>query len=123
MTSILEIANSLLKRGTVRRAAKHISYAQSFIYDTVKGEWIYFFALNDQVKVGYTSNLLTRIKSFRLHTGGMGKFILLVNGARFDEAQIHEDLSQYHITGEWFSLTNQVYSYMEAISNDQCNQS
>jgi len=111
-TSLAEIANALLKHGTAKRAAKGISCSPVYLREKVKGEWVYFYALEDRVKIGHTADLITRTQSFLLHTGGAGKYMLLVAGSAGDEDRIQRDLSEYRITGEWFFLNDEVRNYM-----------
>jgi hypothetical protein len=99
---ILKIANALLKYGTVKRAAKHILCSETFIYTSTKGEWVYFFILEDRMKIGYTANLIARAHSFRLHTGGAGEFGAIIHGSKLIEKKAQRDMEEYHIAGEWF---------------------
>ena len=115
---ILRIVNALLEYRTVRKAAKHVLCSETFIYDNIQGEWIYFFVLEDRVKIGYTSNLVERIKSFRLHTGGAGKFDALIKGSKADEKRIQHNLKEYHIMGEWFHLADEeIVAYIKELQD------
>lgn len=111
----LLIANTMLKTGTEKKTAKALSYSHWVLHEKIKGDWIYFFALEDRVKIGYTGSMTGRIQQFKLHTGGAGKFLRIVAGNETGERKIHQELKSEQIKGEWFWLNNKVTSYMEAL--------
>ena len=111
----ISMANAILKWGTVRRASRYISCSPSYIYDKMIGDWIYFFALEDRVKIGYTASLCERARAYRLHAGGFGGFVVLLYGTEDDEQKIHRALSEHCIVGEWFYLNESVSSYIKGL--------
>lgn len=115
ISSVVWAANALLEAETPKRAAKIMACAETYFYNLIAGEWVYFFALEDRIKIGYTSDLIQRSKQFRLHTGGAGKFLRIIAGNETSERKIHQELKSEQIKGEWFWLNNKVTSYMEAI--------
>ena len=73
---------------------------------------------NDNVKVGHSISVASRLRSLR--TGNIG--IKLVAAIRTDqcillESFLHEHLKEYHVNGEWYkginSVTSKVIEYIK----------
>lgn len=63
---------------------------------------IYFLALDDKVKVGWTSNLEQRMKSYPPHS----RLIVTYPGSRADERDLHRTLATSRVAGrEWYERT------------------
>lgn len=63
---------------------------------------IYFLALDDKVKVGWTSNLEQRMKSYPPHS----RLIVTYPGSRADERDLHRTLAASRVAGrEWYERT------------------
>jgi hypothetical protein len=63
---------------------------------------IYFLALDDKVKVGWTSNLEQRMKSYPPHS----RLLVTYPGSRADERDLHRTLATSRVAGrEWYERT------------------
>lgn len=66
---------------------------------------VYFVTDGKKIKVGYTTNLKSRISSFQV---GSSEFIevlaVIENAGKKTESEIHEMFVKYRDSGEWFDL-------------------
>ena len=91
--------------------------AQALRATRAEGE-IYFLALDDKVKVGWTSNLEQRMKSYPPHS----RLIVTYPGSRADERDLHRTLATSRVAGrEWYERTPHVMSTIREaqLRNDQ----
>lgn len=64
--------------------------------------WIYFLTLDDKIKVGWTSNLENRLKSYPPHA----RMVVTYPATRADERDLHRSLKTELVAGrEWYSRT------------------
>jgi len=74
--------------------------------------WIYFLELDDKIKVGWTSNLENRIKSYPPHA----RMVVEYPATRADERDLHRTLRQSLVAGrEWYARTPQVLNCMRDV--------
>lgn len=67
------------------------------------GERIYFVRSGDLTKIGFTTNLPSRVRA--LHMSGPGAELLCsYRGGRALERALHEEFAAYRKHGEWFDL-------------------
>lgn len=69
---------------------------------------IYFIQCNDYVKVGYTSNLKSRMKDYVTENPYPTKLLHILNGGYDIERKIHKQLKKFKHRGEWFLYTAEV---------------
>jgi hypothetical protein len=77
---------------------------------------VYFIATQTDrlVKIGYSRNPKTRIKT--LQTSNPKKLLLIgvLEGCKKVEKFLHIKFYKYRIDGEWFKLTDEILEYIEA---------
>jgi hypothetical protein len=68
---------------------------------------------SNQVKIGYSKNVKSRLRS--LQTGSPFELILLgvVPGSMSLELDLHKEFDCYRQQGEWFSVSDEIISYVE----------
>lgn len=78
--------------------------------------WIYFLALDDKIKAGWTSDLAQRLKGYPPHAEVLVRYA----GTRADERDLHRTLRQSRVAGrEWYAKTPQVMAYIDDIRQRQ----
>jgi hypothetical protein len=84
-----------------------------------KGNFVYYCAWEDRpdaIKIGFTTNVLDRMKSFL--TGSPSNLLMLalsqVNGPH-DEAALHSEFKNSRIRGEWFNLDKNFVQHIFSI--------
>lgn len=66
-----------------------------------------------RVKIGYTSQMETRIKAYHTHSPARLLEIAVIEGTRSEERMLHEELSRFEVdlpAREWFDATQEVMS-------------
>lgn len=63
---------------------------------------IYFIRCNDRIKIGYSLNLATRLKSLQTASAHKLELIVSIDGPPALERAIHAHLAPHHSHGEWF---------------------
>lgn len=98
---------------TFRGSAITANYLPSaYQPDSDAGEWVYFLRAGDFVKIGYTTDLASRLK--RLQTGSPHELRLLVllPGTKYDEATFHRRFGSLRAHGEWFKLDGALLDFL-----------
>ncbi len=72
------------------------------VHRTDRPSLVYFLRYQDRIKVGFTVDIVKRLKSFRLTLVGETELIGTINGGKTRERQVHAKLASFHIEGEWF---------------------
>lgn len=98
---------------------KNISFTRDLILTKIKPimGYVYFVKSDYGFKIGYTTNLTTRLNTF----GVKLPFKILLNSyiETFDykniELMLHKMLSHKRLNGEWFSLTDNDFSDIDKI--------
>ena len=111
------IANTILKHGSSKQAASELVCAQSYLLDAALGEWVYALQVEDRIKIGYTNDLVQRVKTYRTYMGGAGTFIFVFHGSKETEGKIHDALSGLRIVGEWYYANRLIYEVLESYKN------
>lgn len=71
--------------------------------------WMYFLELDDKIKVGWTSNLQNRLKSYPPHA----RMVVTYPATRADERDLHRTLKTELVAGrEWYGKTPLVLRLM-----------
>lgn len=66
---------------------------------------IYFVAMGDFVKIGFTTNLESRLQTLQTSSPEPLRLIKAVVGYKCDEADLHIQFSASRMSGEWFQMT------------------
>lgn len=81
------------------------------------GSVVYFIGADDrpdQVKIGVTANLRSRLRSLR--TGMPGEIVvhLVIPGTPVDERALHARFASFRLKGEWFQLAGPISEFIES---------
>ena len=90
------------------RATKEVQSLIEFEDDCIVSEdYIYIVKSNGKYKIGYTSNLKSRLKDYKIHFG-LVELVYVYKGYNcFDlEQTIHNMVILKKINGEWFDLNS-----------------
>lgn len=73
---------------------------------------IYFVqrAIGGAIKIGHASNVAHRVASLQVANVEPIRLLGVADGGAIEEAQLHQELSEYRIAGEWFSDSEAVRS-------------
>ena len=89
----------------------------------VKQRWhgvqIYFIRMSDTVKIGFSKSAVLRCRALQTANPYTLELLGYFNGHVHDEGQIHEDLSQFLIRGEWFEYNEEVQKYIKNILEER----
>ena len=101
---IIEVAQALFRNGTPKKAAQALKCSQTFIYDMLSSQkdLVYLLVSGNKVKIGTTSNLVSRVKALRTSNPD-AKIALVMNGNKSTESALHARYAEYRLNGEWFS--------------------
>lgn len=91
------------------RAARQADERKRRTQTSLSPGWIYFLELDDKIKVGWTSNLENRLKSYPPHA----RMVVHYPATRADERDLHRTLRLSLVAGrEWYSRSPQVLDCM-----------
>lgn len=74
------------------------------------GEVVYYLRFGDRIKIGYSSNLATRLTVIP-----HDEVLATEPGTRETEQQRHRQFSDLRLTGEWFSMGAELIGHIETI--------
>ena len=81
--------------------------------------YVIYSHLNKAVKVGYASDLASRISSIQLATAEKLSLLFTFQGGRDTELFLHKLLADYRIRGEWFIYNRQVVDILLSYQQQQ----
>ncbi|MBP0440636.1 GIY-YIG nuclease family protein [Tianweitania sediminis] len=67
--------------------------------------WVYFFVCDGAVKIGFSRDVASRLKTLQTASAKKIEFFGARPGSMADEAALHERFSEYRINGEWFQYS------------------
>lgn len=75
---------------------------------------VYFLqsARSQLLKIGYSSNVLARIRALQHSSPDMLLLVGVIPGTRATEKQIHVEMVRHRAHGEWFRITGNVHNYL-----------
>lgn len=71
---------------------------------------VYFIQFGDRVKIGFTTDLPTRMKQLP-----HDKILALITGAVSDERKLHRKFDDIRITGEWFAADPRLFDFIDTL--------
>ena len=77
--------------------------------------FLYAFAHSGRVKLGRTIDIATRLKDLQRGAGGLGELLALVSEDLVSEAQAHRRWAHLRVTGEWFTLTDELGEWLRSL--------
>jgi len=73
----------------------------------------YFIACGDDlIKIGYTTNLRSRLRSLRTATPKELRVLLVIPGTHDDEQELHRKFEAYRVGREWFSRCDAITEFI-----------
>lgn len=79
--------------------------------------FVYLIRAGCRYKIGYSTNIETRIRTFNTANSVPCQIIAIAPGDSRLEKQLHKDFSKYRIHGEWFLATDQILNRFEQLIN------
>lgn len=79
----------------------------------------FVYAIGDgqrRVKIGWSRDPLRRLVKLRSDCSGEVKLLGVISATREQEAEAHELLAHWHISGEWFRLEGAVATFVGMLS-------
>lgn len=76
---------------------------------------IYVLSDNTALKIGYTSNLSSRIKQLQTGNSSVLRLLYLKEGDKSLESHLHSVLSDYHFRGEWFNNDPKIHEVINKL--------
>lgn len=73
---------------------------------------IYLLKSNDKLKIGYTANFATRIKSYKTYNPDI-EILNMKVGEMEDEKLLHKEFQHLFLFGEWFSYSTDIINRFE----------
>lgn len=109
-TAHLESAGSAITTESADdRTAREVAERKRRTEVSLSPGWIYFLELDDKIKVGWTSNLANRLKSYPPHA----RMVVEYPATRADERDLHRTLRTELVAGrEWYGRTPLVLGCM-----------
>jgi hypothetical protein len=74
---------------------------------------VYFFRAGERVKIGFSSNLPSRVKALQTGSPERGFVCRLVAGGRKVERRFHARFAAYRLQGEWFEVRGRLAKFLE----------
>lgn len=75
--------------------------------------YVYFIRSGDHVKIGFSSNVRSRLNTIRTACAEDTFVCHVVPGTPRKERVYHKRFAQYRVRGEWFELKGQLAKYLE----------
>jgi len=83
----------------------------------MKGK-VYFVACADRIKIGYSTDIMKRMRSFATASALKFDFICDVPGTKAFEKAIHQKMNAHRIHGEWFADCPELRDLIAAVKQD-----
>ena len=72
--------------------------------DELPAGYVYVLRCGDHVKIGYSTNMMARLRQFQTHAPDYVHLIVMMRGDRRYEKELHRRFSDHRVRGEWFTL-------------------
>lgn len=76
---------------------------------------VYFWVCGAQVKIGFTGDLRRRLYQIRNTCPPESYLVGVVRGDMALEKELHNKFEKYHITREWFCLSNEIKEFIQSV--------
>jgi hypothetical protein len=73
----------------------------------------------DRIKVGFTSDLVKRLRTIQTSCPAPVLLIAVIRGGRETERDIHRTLRPYRAYGEWFNCDHEIATQFKAMNDDE----
>ena len=81
----------------------------------IYGIYFYKSGFSEHIKIGFSSNIKMRMKSFRTSHAGKGKLLLTIPGNMKNEYNLHKSFKEYKHGLEWFKYEGKLKIFVETI--------
>lgn len=82
---------------------------------TPKDSFVYIVAIGKLAKIGYSTNIPQRLRSFATGTGESIRLLASFRGERADERRLHLALAEYRVRGEFFHLDHRLLNFIDFV--------
>lgn len=78
---------------------------------------VYFlrFPKSNLVKIGFTTNLKTRVSAYETHSAETFKVYKTISGTTEDEKEIHKKLSKFRVKKEFFKWCEEIKNFIDSL--------
>jgi len=77
---------------------------------------VYIIKAGERVKIGFTTNLESRLGSYRTNCPFPPEVLCKSPGTPRDEAAVHLRFHEHRLHGEWFHLTPEIQAYIDEVN-------
>lgn len=77
---------------------------------------VYFLRHADLIKIGYSSDLTTRMRSLLTAVPGKAEFLGYLPGDRDLESHLHSVFHESRFSGEWFAVSDRLLAIIETLA-------
>lgn len=116
----LEIYKGILRPSHLEKWIDKASLAACGRFDECEKDQpvIYFVSpaqKQDLIKIGYTTNLVARLRSLRTSSPDELQIHLVIPGSREGEQDLHRQFSSSHVRREWFKRTKAIDDFIARV--------
>lgn len=79
---------------------------------------IYFIKHTEYVKIGYTSDILSRLSGLQVSCPIKLSLLGLIDGTIEDEQDLHKKFIQLKTSGEWFKYTSEMEDFIQSLDRN-----
>lgn len=79
---------------------------------TRKDGGVYFLRSGEAVKIGYTTNIVSRMASLKTGSADDTELLLVVPGTEQTERYFHQHFKSHRLRGEWFMLDGALAAFL-----------
>ena len=115
-----DFMNDLLKNEVVRKKAiqQVIEFSE---FEKQKEHFVYVMESAKKIKIGYSSNIVKRIKNYKSHTPDLNILCIIKHKNAFElESKYHAMYDKKRINGEWFDLNQNEINKLLTDLNLEC---
>lgn len=73
---------------------------------------IYFVQNNTVVKIGFTTNIVARLRGLQTATHRPCRVLGVMDGTLADEQKLHRRFKAYRVRGEWFDFSSEIETFI-----------
>lgn len=77
---------------------------------------VYYAMMGDLIKIGFTSNMKQRERTYRTHTGGAIQILASEAGTMHDEKRMHRMFSDFRVHREWFRPNRALLDHIQNLT-------
>lgn len=74
---------------------------------------LYFIKAENSIKIGFTDSPVSRVSTIQVSVACYAEVLLLIDGTRVDEKQLHRQFHAHRTHGEWFDICPELMTYID----------